>query len=159
MKVGEAHRNVRSATLLQFFCYINWFSSIISNESGASVRQYIGAPIYPAPISNLDQAWCTNNISRIFFCVRSAITIGAGGFGAPILYIGGLQGRWLGSVRLAYFHTNHLLIELCKQETEICCRKLRLHKKINRHRSPRSGTTFEHLPASRPPSFFIVHYL
>jgi hypothetical protein len=29
----------------------------------------------------------------------------------------------LGSVRLAYFHTNRLLIELYKQETEICCRK------------------------------------
>ncbi len=31
-----------------------------------------------------------------------------------------------------------------------------LHKKINRHRSPWSGTTFEHLPASRPPSFLLV---
>jgi hypothetical protein len=27
------------------------------------------------------------------------------------------------SVRLAYFHTNRLLIELYKQEAEICCRK------------------------------------
>jgi hypothetical protein len=26
-------------------------------------------------------------------------------------------------VRLAYFHTNHLLIELYKQETEIRCRE------------------------------------
>jgi hypothetical protein len=27
------------------------------------------------------------------------------------------------SVRLAYFHTNRLFIELYKQEPEICCRK------------------------------------
>jgi hypothetical protein len=38
-------------------------------------------------------------------------------------------------------------------------RRLRVHKKINRHRSPRSGITFEHLPASRPLSFFIGHYI
>ena len=33
------------------------------------------------PIGNADQAQCANN----FFCVRSAITIGAGCIGAPIV--------------------------------------------------------------------------
>jgi hypothetical protein len=35
----------------------------------------------------------------------------------------------------------------------------RLDRKVNRHRSPRSVAIFEHLPASRPLSFFIGHYL
>ena len=38
-------------------------------------------------------------------------------------------------------------------------KRRRQHYKVNRHRSPWSGTIFEHLPASRPPSFFIGHYL
>jgi hypothetical protein len=33
-------------------------------------------------------------------------------------------------------------------------KRQRLHKNTNRHPSPRSGTTFEHLPASRPPLIF-----
>ncbi len=156
MKIGEAHRNVRSATLLQFFCYRNWFSSIISNEAGASVRQYIGAPIHPAPISNLDQAWCAKNISRILFCVRSAITIGAGGFGAPIYWRIIRKMIGFGAPRLSSYQSP-INWALQTGNGNMLQKTRRLHKKINRHRSPRSGTTFEHLPASRPPSFFIGH--
>jgi hypothetical protein len=49
---------------------------------GASVRQYIRAPMSPAPIGNAHQAQCANNF---FFRVRSATPIGAGCIGAPIV--------------------------------------------------------------------------
>jgi hypothetical protein len=69
-----------------------------ANTIGAG---WIGAPIYwrtdvpPPPIGNPDQAWCANNISRIFFCVRSAITVGAGGFGAPIVLADYKEDDWV----------------------------------------------------------------
>jgi hypothetical protein len=66
---------------------------------GASVRQYY-----------------LNYVSRIFFHVRSAITIGAGYIGAPIYW---RIIRKLCSVRLPYFHTNRPLNEHYKQEMEI----------------------------------------
>ncbi len=63
-------------------------------------------------------------------------------------------------VRLAYFHTNCLLIELYKQETEIRCRKDDSHIKkktdIDCH-CPVPYSISSLLPD--PPSFFITHYL
>ncbi len=45
------------------------------------MRQYIGAPMSPAPVGNADQAQFANNF---FFHVRSATPISAGCNGAPI---------------------------------------------------------------------------
>jgi len=59
----------------------------------------------------------------IFFCVRSTITIAAGGIGVPIVLADNKEEYCVTSVRLVYFHTNCLLIELYKQETEKRCRK------------------------------------
>ncbi len=58
------------------------------------------------------------------------------------------------SVRLAYFHTNRLLTGLYKTETEIRWRKddnkIKMQTDIDRHGA---------VTPSRPPSFFIGHYL
>ncbi len=56
-----------------------------------------------------------------FFRVQSAITIGAGGIGAPIVLADYKEDDWFHAH--TNFHTNRLLIELYKQETEIRCRK------------------------------------
>jgi hypothetical protein len=50
-----------------------------------------------------------------------------------------------------------LLTRLYEPEKETRSRKD--DDKKNIYRSPRSEIIFEHLPACRPPSFFIAHYL
>ena len=90
-------------------------------EQGPLCANILAHRCPPPPIGNPDQAWWANNVSRIFFCVRSAITIGAGGFGAPIVLADYKEDDWFRAH--TNFHTNRLLIELYKQETEIRCRK------------------------------------
>ncbi len=53
------------------------------------------------------------------------------------------------SVRLAYFHTNRQ-----NGNGNSLKKRRQQNYNANRHQSPRSGTTFEHLSASRPPLFF-----
>jgi hypothetical protein len=66
MKIGVAHRTQSS--------------SLYSANT-------IGAPMYPAPIGVADQ---TQTKKLLVHSVWSALPIGAGDMGAPILYIGAL---------------------------------------------------------------------
>jgi hypothetical protein len=63
----------------------------------------------------------------------------------------------LGSVRLAYLHTNRLLIKLYKQETEICCRKdngfIKTQTDIHRHGPVQPSNICQLLD---PPHFSLV---
>jgi hypothetical protein len=76
----------------------------------------IGAPMPPAPIVLAHQK--RNNLHVNNASVTS-FTSPIGGPNPKNLK----RGAPNSSVRLAYFHTNRLLIELYKQETEIRCRK------------------------------------
>jgi hypothetical protein len=50
------------------------------------------------------------------------------------------------------------LIDRSEMEIELNPR-LRPNTETNGHQSPRSETNIYHMPPSRPPSFFITHYL
>ncbi len=118
-----------------------------------------GAPIYwrgghrcanilahrcaPPPIGNADQAQCANN----FFFM----------FDRPLLLAQGASVRkqyWRIMRNMIVFRAPRLFsyqspIDWALQtgNGNTLQKRRQLHKKINRHRSPRSGTTFEHLPA------------
>jgi hypothetical protein len=80
MKIGEAHRKVRSASFLKisiipphvilriltFIDVARDIGALIYWRRGASVRQFIGAPMSPAPIGNPHQAQCANNFFFVF---------------------------------------------------------------------------------------------
>jgi hypothetical protein len=81
MKIGEAHRKVRSASFLKIsmiplHCILRIITFIdvardigapIYWRRGASVRQFIGSPMSPAPIiGNPHQAQCANNCFFVF---------------------------------------------------------------------------------------------
>ncbi len=63
----------------------------------------------------------------------------------------------MGSVRLAYLHTNRLLIKLYKQETEICCKKdngfIKTQTDIHRHGPVQPSNICQLLD---PPHFSLV---
>jgi len=82
----------------------------------------------------------------------------AGGVEAYILHVSKRHTEQFGPPRL-FSYQSPINWALLTGHGNTLQKRRRLHKKINRHRSPRSGTTFEHLPASRRPSFFIGHYL
>ncbi len=137
MKIGKAHQNFRSANRRCETCYMILknlkiypiLTLVVWACREAWERQYIGAGgprcasilahwCPPPPIGNFDQAQCAIKFfpcsvrhsywRRVNRCANS---------------IGGLQVRWLCSVRLTCFHTNPLLIELFQQEMEIRCKK------------------------------------
>ncbi len=120
-------------------------------EQGHRCTNTIGA------ICNPDQAWCANNVLRIFFCVRSAITIGAGGIGVPIVLVDYKEDDCVRCTSPIFIPIAYQL-SFTNRKWKYCMLPKRrwLHKKINRHRLPRSGTTFEHLPDSQPPHFSLV---
>jgi hypothetical protein len=111
---------------------------------GTSVCQYIGAPSHPAPLLMAHQTKKMHKNVRILSrqgggiirCANNICTLigpkGVGGGGVGFILACLLEDRTnkfkkrggpSSSVRLAYFHTNRLLIELYQQETEIRCRK------------------------------------
>jgi hypothetical protein len=85
-------------------------------------------------------------------------------FGPPLLLAQGAYSRIIRkmivfSAPRLFSSQSPINLALQAGNVNVLQKRRRLHKKINRPRSPWSGTTFEHLPASRPPSFFIGHYL
>ena len=78
------------------------------------IRQYIGAPKPPAPIVMADRTQKKNYWLTVS---GQHCLLAEGDFGAPI------STSVNSSVCLTYFHTNRLLNELYKPETEIHCRK------------------------------------
>ncbi len=110
--------------------------------------------MHPAPIVMADQTWKKNprNVILILLApsVWSALPIGVGDIGAPILTSANSL------VRLAYFHTNHLLTGLYKTEMEIRWRKDKTIKKqtdINRH-GPKPSSNSSQPP--NPPPFSLL---
>jgi hypothetical protein len=76
-----------------------------------TIRQYNGAPTHPAPIGMADRT--RKKVRKTYYWRRVSgqhCLLAEGDIGAPIS---------TSSVRLTYFHTNRLLNELYKQETEI----------------------------------------
>ncbi len=83
---------------------------------GAFVRQYIGAPMSP---SANRQCW-PSMASQLYFADFFSCSVRHSYWRRVHRCAnrsGGIWGRCLCSVRLAYFHTNRLLIELNQQET------------------------------------------
>jgi hypothetical protein len=102
LKIGEAHRIVLSDNRKS-----ETIGPPIVMARGTSASQYIGAPMSLPPIGNADQAQWAN---IFFFHVRSAITIGAGGIGAPIV-LAHYKEHDCVPCASPIFHTNRLLIE------------------------------------------------
>ncbi len=124
------------------------FSAPIYWRTDVPLRQKTTLTKHSAPI-----------VFRGFFCVRSAITFGAGGFGAPIVLADYKEDDWVRCAPRLFSCQSPINWALRTGNRNMLQKRQRFHKKINRHWSPRSGTTFEHLLASRPPLFFIGHYL
>jgi hypothetical protein len=97
-----------------------------------------------------------------FFCVRSAITIGAGCIGVPLL-LAEYMYKEEDCVRCAspIFMPIAYYLGFTNRKRKYVKEKMMttLKSKQTSIATVRSGTTFEHLTAYRPPSFFIGHYL
>ncbi len=124
----------------------------------------ICAPIYwRTDVPLRQQAMFTKHGKPIMFCgfffmFGPPFLLAAGGIGAPIVLADYKEDDCVRPPHL-FSYQSPINWALQTGNGNTLKKRRRLHKKINRHRSPQSGTTFEHLPASRPQSFFIGHYL
>ncbi len=109
-------------------------------ERGASVRQYIGAPM---SLCANRQCWPDTVDQKCFFLFGTPGCIGLPWvladykrivFGAPRLF------SCLSPINWALHTGNGTTLK----------KRQRLDKRVNRHWSPQSGTIFEYLPASGP---------
>ncbi len=148
-------RNIIGLTMLGKHCLLaeRDIGAPIYWRTDAPCATTIGAPMPPGPI--VLAHWKRNNLH-----VNNA---GVTSFTSPI---GGPNQKKFKKRRTEQFGVPHLFsyqspINWALQTGNGNTLKKRrcLLKKIYRQRSPRSDTTFEHLPASRPPHFSLVSRL